>query len=202
MRGGYKNLIKQDETDGRIYSIFTVPQFAIGQRALFIQTDAGNVLWDCVSLLDYETIEFIKARGGLAAIAISHPHFYNTHLDWAHEFDCPVYLAADDQEWLNRQDLEKGRRLFEEETKQILPGVTMIKLGGHFPGSSVLHWNNNIVCALQPCFNNNPLLISSITDENMRSSLETLLEYLSYVSSHIPMYVVTYWKLTEAIVWT
>lgn len=145
MKGGYKNEIKQDENDDRIWSIFSTPQFAIGQRAVFIQTEAGNVLWDCISLLDEETIQFIKSRGGLKAIAISHPHFYSTHLEWAKEFDCPVYLAAEDQEWLNREDKDGKRIFYSGETHQILPGVTMVKLGGHFPGSSALHWNDNIV---------------------------------------------------------
>jgi glyoxylase-like metal-dependent hydrolase (beta-lactamase superfamily II) len=118
---------------------------AIGQRAIFIQTESGNVLWDCISLLDQETIDFLKSRGGLAAIAISHPHFYATHLDWAQEFQCPVYLAHEDQEWLNREDTDNRRVFFKGETQNILPGVNMVKVGGHFPGSSVLHWNKNIV---------------------------------------------------------
>lgn len=96
-------------------------------------------------MLDQPTIDFIKERGGLKAIAISHPHFYSTHLEWAKEFDCPVYLSDEDKEWVNSDDVE-GRRIFYEcETVEILPGATMVKLGGHFPGSSMLHWNDNIV---------------------------------------------------------
>lgn len=60
MKTTYKNEIKQDKVDGRIWSIFSTPQFAIGQRAIFIQTEAGNVLWDCISLLDAATIDFIR----------------------------------------------------------------------------------------------------------------------------------------------
>lgn len=100
---------------------------------------------DCITNLDQETIRFIKARGGLKAIAISHPHFYSTHLEWAHEFDCPIYLAAEDQEWLNRVDSEHRRIFYKGETIEILPGATMVKLGGHFPGSSALFWNGNLV---------------------------------------------------------
>ncbi|KGQ05210.1 Uncharacterized protein ymaE [Beauveria bassiana D1-5] len=112
MQTNHRNEIKQDEVDGRIWSIFSSPQFAIGQRALLVETEAGNVLWDCISLLDADTIAFIKSRGGLKAIAISHPHFYSTHLEWAREFDCPVYLAEEDQEWINREDEHGHRRLF------------------------------------------------------------------------------------------
>ncbi|TQV90726.1 hypothetical protein V2A60_006934 [Cordyceps javanica] len=144
MQSGYKNEIKQDSVDGRIWSIFSSPQFAIGQRAVFIETEAGNVLWDCISLLDPDTIDFIKSRGGLKAIAISHPHFYSTHLDWAHEFDCPVYLAVEDKEWINRDDERGHRRFVSGLSLEILPAVNIVKLGGHFPGSSALHWNENL----------------------------------------------------------
>lgn len=145
MQGKFKNEIKKDDADGRIHSIFTVPQFAIGQRAILVETGHGNILWDCITHLDEATVDFIRSRGGLAAIAISHPHFYSSHLEWAKKFDCPVYLAAEDQEWLNRED-EEGRRIFYEgETQKILEGATMVKLGGHFPGSSALHWNGNLV---------------------------------------------------------
>ena len=36
--------------------IGTVPSFAIGPRALLVCTPGGNVLWDCVSLLDDATV--------------------------------------------------------------------------------------------------------------------------------------------------
>jgi glyoxylase-like metal-dependent hydrolase (beta-lactamase superfamily II) len=140
----HKNRFETDPVDPRVISIFSEPQFAIGQRAVLIQTSNGNILWDCISLLDQETIDFIKSRGGLKAIAISHPHFYSSHLQWAREFECPVYLAREDEEWVNRVDVE-GRRIFiGTPTLEILLGATFVKLGGHFPGSSMLHWSNKI----------------------------------------------------------
>ena len=39
----------------------TEPKFAIGQRALLVQGTEGNVLWDCVSLIDDATVDAIKA---------------------------------------------------------------------------------------------------------------------------------------------
>ena len=88
-----------------------------------------------------------------ANIQISHPHFYNTHLDWAAAFNCPVYLASDEQEWLCRTEPPSStprRRFIEGPTgaaQEIIPGVTAIKCGGHFPGSLVLHWSSaKILC--------------------------------------------------------
>jgi hypothetical protein len=36
----------------------------------------ANVLWDGISLIDDATIEAVHSLGGLAAIAISHPHYF------------------------------------------------------------------------------------------------------------------------------
>ena len=55
-----------------------MPAFGIGQRALLVRTREGNILWDCVSLIDSDTVALIKALGGIYAIAISHPHYYTS----------------------------------------------------------------------------------------------------------------------------
>jgi len=70
----HHNRIQLEEPD--LTGIGTEPAFAIGQRALLVQTPAGNVLWDCITLLDAATIDAVRALGGIRAIAISHPHYY------------------------------------------------------------------------------------------------------------------------------
>jgi hypothetical protein len=75
-KGNFHNQFREYEL--HLMGIGTVPQFAIGQRALLGQTEQGNVLWGCISFLDEETVERVKQLGGIRAIAISHPHFYGT----------------------------------------------------------------------------------------------------------------------------
>lgn len=96
------------------------------------------MLWDCIAYLDEATETFIKGKGGLDAIVISHPHYYTTHMLWAQTFKCPVYIAAEDEEWCVMPDPTGLRRLVAGAGQTILPGVEAIKLGGHFPGSLVL----------------------------------------------------------------
>jgi hypothetical protein len=48
------------------------------QRAILAPTPAGNVLWDCLALIDNATVDVLTGLGGVAAIAISHPHYYTT----------------------------------------------------------------------------------------------------------------------------
>lgn len=124
-----------------VYTLYTKPQLGIGERAILIKTPHGNVLWDLIAYIDDDTVQAIKAHGELKAICISHPHYYTTHLEWTEAFDCPVYFSADDQEWLSRKDIKNRRRLIQGATEEILPGMTAVKVGGHFPGSLVLHWN-------------------------------------------------------------
>jgi hypothetical protein len=127
------------EHEPGVIGIGTQPAFAIGQRALLLCTPQGNVLWDCISLLDAATVTLIKGLGGLRAIGISHPHFYTTMVEWSRAFgDVPIHLHAADKEWIMRPD--PAVRLWEGETLALLPGVTLIRGGGHFPGGAMLHW--------------------------------------------------------------
>jgi glyoxylase-like metal-dependent hydrolase (beta-lactamase superfamily II) len=122
-----------------ITGISTEPVFAIGQRAMLIETPAGNILWDCITFIDDETVKAVKSRGGLAAIALSHPHYYSSIVEWSRRLGgVPVYLHADDADWAMRRD--PCLVFWSGERREILPGATLIRVGGHFPGSSVLHW--------------------------------------------------------------
>lgn len=124
------------------------------------------MLWDLVAWIDEETVEFIREKGGLKAIVISHPHFWTTHLEWVEQFGCPVYLQEADAEWcvissfypitshtpylssnrLQRPDPHPLRK-FISGTTTILPGVTSLQAGGHFPGSSFLCWDRKLFIA-------------------------------------------------------
>jgi glyoxylase-like metal-dependent hydrolase (beta-lactamase superfamily II) len=134
---GRRNELHEEEPD--LVSIHTNPPIAIGQRALLIRTPRGNVLWDCLTLLDDETIGAVRELGGLAAVAISHPHFYASNVAWSRAFgDCPVYIHAEDRQWV--QYPVPAVTLWEGVALEILPGLTLINTGGHFDGATVLHW--------------------------------------------------------------
>ena len=115
------------------------PHFAIGQRAFFLRTPTTNVLWDCLPLLDEAVVLAIKALGGISAIAISHPHYYSSMVEWSRAFGgIPIYLHADDRQWVMRPD--KAIVFWEGETRILGDGLTLVRCGGHFDGGTVLHW--------------------------------------------------------------
>jgi hypothetical protein len=122
-----------------LMGIGTFPAFAIGQRAVLLRTPRGNLLWDCISLLDDATITILQALGGLAGIACSHPHFLASAVEWSHAFDSvPVYLHARDRKYIPRPDAVVT--VWEDDLLDLGEGMTLIRCGGHFPGSTVLHW--------------------------------------------------------------
>jgi glyoxylase-like metal-dependent hydrolase (beta-lactamase superfamily II) len=142
--GVYRNKISLlDPKNPNIFTIVTEPKFGIGQRCFFIRTPHGNVLWDMITLLDQETTEWIRAQGGLKAIVISHPHYYTTHWWWSVMLESPVYVSKEDQEWLSFPDVANTYRWITTPTMEIVPGITAIKVGGHFPGSLCLHVKNH-----------------------------------------------------------
>ncbi|KAL5121239.1 hypothetical protein ACEQ8H_000707 [Pleosporales sp. CAS-2024a] len=162
------NTFETDPNDSRIHYMTTKPltdaqlpatlasttttrkQLGIGQRAILLETEHGNLLWDLVAWIDQATVDFVRGKGGLRAIVISHPHFYTTHLEWARVFQCPVYVSSDDDEWLNRQDKHGVRKWIKgvEEIEEVSgSGIKAIQCGGHFDGSCVLLWENKLFIA-------------------------------------------------------
>src|SRR5207249_1866669 len=127
-----------EEEAPRLLGIGTEPEFAIGQRALLLQSPGGNLLWDCISLLDDKTIAEVNARGGIRAIAISHPHFYSSMVEWGECFSAQTFLHAADREAVMRES--PRIRFWEGTTFPLWDDLTLINCGGHFEGGTVLHW--------------------------------------------------------------
>jgi hypothetical protein len=131
-----RNSIRFEEPG--LIAIGIEPHFAIGQRAFFLRTPTANILWDCLPLLDQAVVLAIKALGGISAIAISHPHYYSSMVEWSVAFGgIPIYLHADDRQWVMRPD--EAVVFWEGETRILGNGLTLVRCGGHFDGGTVLH---------------------------------------------------------------
>lgn len=118
---------------------FMSPKFAIGHRAFLIESRGGNVLWEVLPLLDDETVAAIHQKGGVSAIAISHPHYYTAMVEWSRALNnVPVYLHAADAQWIMRHD--DCIQLWDGERRDLHDGITLTRGGGHFAGGTMLHW--------------------------------------------------------------
>jgi len=137
LRHEHRNILIEEESG--LFSVRTEPKWAIGQRAIIVQTDEGNLLWDCVPLIDRATISSIRSLGGLRAIAISHPHYYASMVEWSEAFGgVPIYLHQDDSRWVIRSD--NCICFWEGCHRSLFGGLSLVCTGGHFEGFQVLHW--------------------------------------------------------------
>lgn len=136
LRGNYGNGFKEIEPN--LIELVTEPRFAIGQRALLVQSSQGNILWDCITLIDDDTIARVRELGGISKIAISHPHYYSTMVEWSKAFNAPIYIHEDEKPWVMRHDA--AVQFWQGETLLLGEGLTLIRCGGHYNGSQVLHW--------------------------------------------------------------
>ncbi|KAJ5737812.1 uncharacterized protein N7483_002937 [Penicillium malachiteum] len=151
----YHNVFTTYPENPNLIAIHTAPKLGIGQRAFLCLGGAatGNILWDCITYLDEETIQRVNSLGGIDAIVISHPHYFSTSIQWAETFNCDLYISAEDEEWLGncgdgqRLKLWNGQRLSfpssgKSDGNQDASDIIAVKTGGHFPGSSVLWWKS------------------------------------------------------------
>lgn len=132
---GHRNAFREEE-DG-LLAFETVPKFAIGQRAFLVLRPEGNVLWDCVALLDAATRRIVTSLGGITTIAISHPHYYTTMGAWADAFGARILLHEADSAWVMRP--HPAIRFWNGDAHDLGGGATLVRLGGHFEGATVLH---------------------------------------------------------------
>ena len=133
---GVRSVVRE-EAPG-LWGVGAEPAVGIGQRSLVIPGDGGNLLWDCFGFIDDEAVAAVTRLGGLAAIAVSHPHFYGAMVEWSEAFGgVPIYVHAADAEWVQRP----GNIVFwDGVTSSPLPGRTLVNCGVHFAGGTVVHW--------------------------------------------------------------
>ena len=115
------------------------PAIGIGQRALLVEHPDGGVLWDGVPLLDARALTEINRRGGVRAIAMSHPHLYGAMVTNAQNLgNVPIFLPEADRQWAMRpSDLIT---YWSGNHYDLGDELMVHRTGGHFQGSSFLHW--------------------------------------------------------------
>lgn len=129
------------EDDHGLLGIGLPTEFAIPQRALLLPTDAGNILWECVSLVTDSAIEALKARGGVDRMIISHPHFYSSMVEWSEALGgVPILLHEADRQWVQRPS--SRIEFWSGDQLRLSDAVRLIRCGGHFTGSTALHWRD------------------------------------------------------------
>jgi glyoxylase-like metal-dependent hydrolase (beta-lactamase superfamily II) len=96
-----------------------------------------------IPLVDAAAVQAVAARGPVHAIAISHPHFYSGMVEWSRALgrlqgtSVPILLHEADRQWIMRPD--PAIELWSGDERELPGGLTLLRLGGHFAGGTVLH---------------------------------------------------------------
>lgn len=103
-----------------------------------MRTRAGSLLWDPVGYLDEAAVNSVRELGDVTAIAASHPHMFGVQVEWSEALGgVSVLVSEADVEWVQRPS--SAIRTWSGH-HEVAPGLTLHQVGGHFPGSSVVHW--------------------------------------------------------------
>lgn len=130
--------VEVQEVEPGLFGITNSPEVGIGQQSLLVQTPEGNLLWDPTGFVDETGAQLVRELGGAAAIVASHPHMFGAQVSWSKALGgAPVLVAEADLGWIQRDD--RAIRSWSGDL-EILPGVTLSTVGGHFPGSAIAHW--------------------------------------------------------------
>ncbi len=130
--------IEHTQVEPGLHTLWAEPRVGIGQRGHIVHTEAGNVLWDPPGFVDDAAVEWIRGLGGVVAIVASHPHMFGVQVSWSHALgSADVLVAEADREWVQREDAVIRTWTGDLEP---LPGLTLRTVGGHFPGSAILHF--------------------------------------------------------------
>ncbi|WP_349828484.1 hydrolase [Brevibacterium litoralis] len=126
------------EVEPGVWRIDTSGAPGIGQRAYLLVSGSGNVMIDVPGAFHPAAVATIHDLGGIQAIIASHPHMYAVQSLWSAAFDdAPVYVSAPDEHWLA---VRPTRCLVWDDEVELVPGVVASQPGGHFPGSTAVHW--------------------------------------------------------------
>jgi hypothetical protein len=135
---GAGHRVQVRELEPHLFGVTVEPKVGIGQQAHLVQTPAGNVLWDPTGYVDDEAVRRLGELGTVIAITASHPHMFGVQVEWSRALGgVPVLVSEPDLGWVARPD--PVIRAWEG-THELAPGLRLIRLGGHFPGSAVIHW--------------------------------------------------------------
>jgi glyoxylase-like metal-dependent hydrolase (beta-lactamase superfamily II) len=128
------------ELENCLLAVATVPALGIGQHSKLVCGPSGNVLWDPTGFVDDTGAAAVAARGEVVAIVASHPHMFGAQVEWSRRLGgVPVYVNAADAEWVMRPD--PAIRSWSG-TLKLTPALSVVQVGGHFPGSAVAVWRD------------------------------------------------------------
>lgn len=119
-----------------LWEFTTQPGLGLAGSGWLITRAEGNIAFEAAPYYSDDTLDTLRALGGVALLAASHPHGYGALWQLQREFD-PEIVA------IHRDDLQstKAFRVTTpyDDTLELAPGYTLHHVGGHYEGHAALH---------------------------------------------------------------
>ncbi len=112
------------------------PPLGIGPSGYLIPLPGGNLLFENPAWYSDDALALIRQRGGVRWLTASHPHAYGS-LWQAQELFSPeaVFIHTADLPWTGAFRVDHPY----DAPQEIALGATLIPVGGHFDGQSILY---------------------------------------------------------------
>ncbi len=123
-----------------LLAIGSTPAFGIGQLGKLVCGSGGSVLWDPSGFVDDAAVAAVTEHGPVVGIVASHPHMFGAQVEWSRRLGgVPVHVNAADADWVMRPDPVIA---YWPDTLQLTRELSVVRVGGHFPGSAVACWSD------------------------------------------------------------
>ena len=123
------------EVEPGIWRFTVEPTLGIGPVGYLVTNGEGNVAFEGCDWYNESSLQHIDSLGGVSWLSASHPHSHAALWRVSERFGPRVAIQREDLPWVST--LNVGRPF--DERLEILPGLELIHVGGHFDGQSVLY---------------------------------------------------------------
>lgn len=123
------------EVEPGVWRFAADPALGIGPTGYLVARPEGNVVFEGADWYDDPALEHIGALGGVSYVSASHPHAYGALWRVVERYEATVAIQREDLAWVSTFGV--GAPF--DERMELLSGLELLHVGGHFDGQSVLH---------------------------------------------------------------
>ncbi len=124
-----------EEVEEGIWRFTVEPTLGIGPVGYVIVRPEGNVAFEGADWYSDAALDHIESLGGVRYVAPSHPHAQGALWRLQERFGAEGAVQREDLVWVST--LSVGLPF--DDRQELLPGLTLHHVGGHFDGQSMLH---------------------------------------------------------------
>ena len=118
-----------------IWGFWCEPRYGLAGTGWLIRRDDGNVAFEGAPFYHDEALEQVERLGGVRALGASHPHGYGAIWQLQERFRPELVIHREDIRYTKAFQVTTVA----DDVHEMVPGLTLHHVGGHYEGQCVLH---------------------------------------------------------------